>query len=466
MSHNRLDTIIRGASVITGDGATFLENACIGIGEGRIAFVQPGNMSVNVDEVDVIEAHGYTVIPGVINAHAHGCVSGPSMPSGSFPVDRDAILWNRNRHLLEGTTTLLNVCGLALPEEAFAGNPHPLDVQISTAHTPSNIEAALAIDGAGLSERHRHASIDDALSQGAKALGEVGGGQTLGGGAQEYRFIPEAMKRVTGREVSPLVSRQLRNAVVGRYLRVEDGVSDGELQAILDECGLSDVCSARTVRQIILASVMPPVDLALRGFEEVAREAARVAFPAIFHNSAPSVERLIDVAEKYPNANIVAGHSNHPMFLPDESVSFARELRRRGVTVDVSTLDSIQTRWRNNPANFDALIDAGCVDTISTDYAGGHWDSILVAIQRIVHKKQMSPAAAVALATGNVARAFPQLAGDRGLIEKGRRADLVIVDRVNLGRVRHVIIHGKVVVWNGTINGNGSGASPTTRRSH
>ncbi|MBB4403029.1 MULTISPECIES: amidohydrolase family protein [Rhizobium/Agrobacterium group] len=464
MSHNRLDRIIRGASVITGDGATFHGNASIGIGEGRIVFVQPGNVSVNVDEVEVIDAHGHTVIPGVINAHAHGCVSGPSMPSGSFPVDRDAILWNRNRHLLEGTTTLLNVCGLALPEEAFAGNPHPLDVHISTAHTPSNIEAALTIDGAGLSERHRHASIDDALSQGAKALGEVGGGQTLGGGAQEYRFIPEAMKRVTGREVSPLVSRQLRNAVVGRYLRVEDGVSDGELQAILDECGLSDVYSAQTVRQVILACVMPSVALALGGFEEVARESARVGFPAIFHNSAPSVERLIEIAEKYPNANIVAGHSNHPMFLPEESVSFARELRRRGVTIDVSTLDSIQTRWRNNPENFDALIEAGCVDTISTDYAGGHWDSILVAIQRIIHKKQMSPVAAVALATGNVARAFPQLAGDRGLIEKGRRADLVIVDRVNLGRVRHVIIHGKVVVWNGTINGNGSGTSTAERR--
>lgn len=196
------------------------------------------------------------------------------------------------------------------------------------------------------------------------------------------------MKRVTGQDVSALVSRQLRNAVVGRYLKIEDGVSDGELQAILDGCGLSDSCDARTVRQVILDSVMPPVDLALSGFEEVAREAARVGFPAIFHNSAPSVRRLIEVAERYPNANIVAGHSNHPMFLADESVSFAHQLRRRGVTIDVSTLDSIQTRWRNNPANFDALIEDGCVDTISTDYAGGHWDSILLAIQRIVHKSR------------------------------------------------------------------------------
>lgn len=90
------------------------------------------------------------------------------------------------------------------------------------------------------------------------------------------------MKRVTGQDVSALVSRQLRNAVVGRYLKIEDGVSDGELQAILDGCGLSDSCDARTVRQVILDSVMPPVDLALSGFEEVAREAARVGFRRFF----------------------------------------------------------------------------------------------------------------------------------------------------------------------------------------
>ena len=463
MRYDGLDTIIRGCSVITGDGSTFLECASIGVRAGKIEFVQPGHVPVSCDAVEVIEANDYTVIPGVINAHAHGCIGGPSMPSGSCPIDMDAVAWNRNRHLLEGTTTLLNVCGLALPDEAAPRGAHPLDIYVSTSHTPSNIAAALAIDGAGLSERHRSASIDSALAQGAKALGEVGGGQTLGGGAQEYRFIPDAMKRAIGRDISPAVSRKLRNAVVGRYLKAEDGVSDGELRAILDACHLSDVCDASTVRQIILASVMPPVDIALRGFEEVAREAARVGFPAIFHNSTPSVQRLIDVAEKYPRAKIIAGHSNHPMFLPEESVAFARELQKRGVTIDVSTLDSIETRWRNSPGNLDALIEEGCVETISTDYAGGHWDSILVAIQRIVRKQQMSPVAAIALATGNVARTFPQMAGDRGLIEKGKRADLVIVDHVNFGRVRHVMIGGKIVVWNGAIISNVANGSAATQ---
>jgi adenine deaminase len=88
---------------------------------------------------------------------------------------------------------------------------------------------------------------------------------------------------------------------------------------------------------------------------------------------------------------------------------------------------------------------------ISTDFAGGHWDGILEAIHRIVRLKQLNTPAAIALATGNVARTFPQLAGDRGLIEKGKRADLVITDSVNLSRVRDVIVAGRHVVQNGRI---------------
>lgn len=446
-----MDTFIRGATIITGDGTSVIERADIVVSGSTIIDIPPGKLADAVDpaHVRVIDATGHTILPGIINAHTHGCIVGPSMPSGSVPLDKAQIGWNRNRHLIEGTTTLLNVCGLALPDEIYAGETHPLDIHVSTAHTRSNIEASLAIDGAGLSQRHLSSTIDEALAAGAKALGEVGGGQTLGGGAQEYRFIPEAFLRETGREISPQVARRLRNAVVGRFLRPEEGMSDDALQEELISCGLHDIVTVAQVRHIVVQSVMPSVDVALAGFEEIAVQSARTGYPAVFHNSAPSVERLLAVTGKYPAAKIVAGHSNHPMFLPDEAVRYACELRRRGAIIDVSTLDCPITRWRNDPANFDALVEAGCVDTISTDYAGGHWDSILSAVHRIIRKKQMSPAAAVALATGNVAKAFPQLAGDRGLIEKGKRADFVIVDSTNFSRVRHVVIKGALVVENG-----------------
>jgi imidazolonepropionase-like amidohydrolase len=403
--------------------------------------------------VNLIDASGCTIIPGVINAHAHGCIYGPSMPSGSVGLNDSEIEHNRNRHLLEGTTTLLNVCGLAFPDEIDLGSAtrHPMDIHMSTAHTESNIQAALAVDGAGLSTRHVQATVDQLLSQGAKALGEVGGGQTLGGGAQEYRFIPEAIERETGFKINPAMARRLKNAVLGRYLNPEDGLSDGDLTGELDNCCLAGMVQVKQIRTIVTNSVMPSVSKALAGFEEIARESARVEYPAIFHNAAPTARRLIELAEVYPAARIIAGHSNHPSFLPDEAVAIAGKLRDRGAAIDVSTLDCITTRWRNDATNFDALIESGLVDTISTDFAGGHWDGILEAIHRIVRKKQLSIPAAVALATGNVARIFPQLAGDRGLIKRGKRADLVVADSANLGRIRDVFIAGRPVVRNGRI---------------
>ena len=237
----------------------------------------------------------------------------------------------------------------------------------------------------------------------------------------------------------------------GPQLATAEGLSNLKLTNELECCGLSGLADADRVRDIITRSVMPPVALSLAGFDEIAREAERLGYPAIFHNAAPSAKRLIAAVEKHPKARLVAGHSNHPSFLPEEAVSIAENLRGKGAIIDVSTLDCIGTRWRNDPSNLDALIDAGCVDTISTDFAGGHWDGILEAIQRMVRKKQLPVAEAVALATGNVARVFTQMAGDRGLIEKGMRADLIVVDHVNLSRVRHVVIAGRIVVRNGRL---------------
>jgi adenine deaminase len=69
----------------------------------------------------------------------------------------------------------------------------------------------------------------------------------------------------------------------------------------------------------------------------------------------------------------------------------------------------------------------------------------------MVRKRQLLLPGAIALATGNVSKTFPELAADRGLLEKGKRADLVIVENHNLGRVRHVVANGELVVFNGAM---------------
>ena len=444
--------LIANASLITGDGHSFAERGFVRIRRGQI--VQVGEQDPDMAGGEqIIDAKGCTIVPGIINAHAHGCVAGPSMPSGSAPIATTDIEYFRNRHLLCGTTTLLNVCGLALPDEIEAddGKPHALDVHVTTAHSASNLAAAMIVDGKGLSERHRQATIDAMIERGAKALGEAGGGQTLGGGAQDYRFLPAAIEAATGLRMMPGDTRALKEAVLGRHLNGHDALDDAGLATLMRKLAIDGHISLKALRELVTQTVMPPVAVSLKGLEEIAAHSARLRLPAIFHNAAPTADLLVRLAEIYPQARIVAGHSNHPMFTPEEAIDTAIRLRERGATIDVSTLDCISTRWRNNPENLDALVEGGLVDTLSTDFAGGDWDSILSAIHRMIRKKQLSAPKAVALATGNVARVFPELAGDRGLIACGKRADLTICDSHNLSRVRHVLIAGKFAVYNGAI---------------
>lgn len=453
MSQIRPIAIINAARVITGDGVTSLERASVLLAAGRIeAVVQTERPSLSEDYA-LIDAAGCTVLPGLINAHAHGCVCGPTMPSGSASFDRQQIDYQKNRHLQSGTTTLLNVCGLALAEDVddIAQHPHPLDIHISTAHTPASLAAAQAADGSGLSPRHLAARIDHLLEAGAKALGEAGGGQTLGGGAQDYRFLPEAIEKASGLVVHPNLARKLKEAALGRRLDANSNPDGATLSSLLNDNGLEGHFTIESITSLVRKTVMTPVALARQGLAEIAAEAARTGMPAIFHNAAPTAAQLIELAGRFSTARMVAGHSNHPSFTRAEAVETAAALRALGVGIDVSTLDCISTRWRNGPDNLDCLVDSGLVDTISTDFGGGDWDTILEAIHRMICRKLLTPAAAIAKATGNVARIFPELAGDRGLIASGKRADIVISQSHNLARVRHVICRGRVVVKNGSI---------------
>lgn len=77
-----LDIVITDGSVITGDGKTVLERAVVGVAAGLIAGLGPVDAAACIDDGSTLrlDARGAIVLPGLINAHAHGCVHGPSMP--------------------------------------------------------------------------------------------------------------------------------------------------------------------------------------------------------------------------------------------------------------------------------------------------------------------------------------------------------------------------------------------------
>jgi imidazolonepropionase-like amidohydrolase len=95
------------------------------------------------------------------------------------------------------------------------------------------------------------------------------------------------------------------------------------------------------------------------------------------------------------------------------------------------------------------MFAAQVVVTISTDYAGGHHDPILLAIDRCAREGVVGLPAAVAMATANVADAIPGLASRRGRVVPGAIADLIVTDPAELTRVGIVMIGGRVVVRDG-----------------
>lgn len=110
----------------------------------------------------------------------------------------------------------------------------------------------------------------------------------------------------------------------------------------------------------------------------------------------------------------------------------------------------IHAYFPNHATTF-ALVAEGLVDLISTDYIGGYWDSILQVLQYFVEQKMLDIPRAISLATGNVCKAIPKVAPNRGLICEGNVADIAILNKKNISDVMTVIIGGKVVVENSMI---------------
>lgn len=457
-----MDLVIENATVITGDGKSVLPEASVWVEGDRIAGIEQGNGKAPAEtSARRIDGTGQYLIPGVINHHAHGVTGGP-FSTGAAPFSDEKLLRFADRHLLQGTTTVVNVCGFGTYDEHEAiAKRHPMNIKLATGHVPSNIKAAELVDGIGMTEKHKEARAEDLLDRGAVALGEIGAGGTLGGGAQDYKYIPKILKEETGIEIHPLQARSLKIAVLGKYMR-RDAFDKTRVTEVLEEIGLKGKLSVERAREIVEEITLPPVEYALLGFDEAVDISSRTGVPAVFHSTAVSAQRLLDLARASEDsqARLVAGHSNHNMFEVDEAVEMAQQMRDVGVVIDVSSLDCIITHWRNSTERLDALAREGLIDTISTDFAGGHWDSVLETAHWLVDRDYSSVPEAVAMATGNVAKVFDRAAPDRGLIEKGKVADLVLTDDKNLGRVETVIVGGQVVADGGWLRyDNGKGAN-------
>ena len=226
----------------------------------------------------------------------------------------------------DGETTVLNLCGFCLPREIELVIDHPLRILVGTSHLLSSFKAAQLVDGGGLSEDHYRCSAEGRLREGVTVIGEIGAGRTLGGGGQDFILIPRTIEHMTGRLITPDQARELKWAVLGKNLRL-DNFDAEKTEECLRILGLRDRLTAQDAKKAIGGLLLPPLQDALRGFEEAAVLSSATGSPAVLHTSPFSVSEIVRLAKKYPKARLIAAHCNQGDFETKDAIYWCKILR-------------------------------------------------------------------------------------------------------------------------------------------
>lgn len=442
--------LLKNGTVVTGDGTTLLERASVVVEGDKIVDVLERLDPVLEQNADqVYDCSGKAILPGMINHHQHGIVFGPVFASGAKPYDRERVMELLDRNLLQGHTTVMNVDGFATMDEVReTQKAHPIRIKTATTHAPVNLEAGLRCDGAGLEEKHRTMTVERMLEEGAICIGEVGGGHTLGGGGQDYLYIPRAVKEATGREIDYLQARAMKLSVLGRFIEESYCERERVAQALRDH-GLDSFLTPEQTRDIVYRTTMASVKVALEGYREAAVLAKKLDVPLMIHNAPTSMKVVHEVALMGVR-RLIAAHSNY-LYTLEECVENTRKLRQYpGVIIDAAVHDPFGAkRLVAVPDNLFAFFREGLADVISTDFAAGSFDSMLEAMQHGVEGGFITLPKAIALGTKNVAGAIPGIAPNIGLVQKGYTADLLITAFPDISRVETIFIGGGIVARDG-----------------
>ncbi len=445
--------IFKNGTVVTGDGKTVLEKANVIEADGLIMDVNlyyDENLESYAEEV--IDCEGKCVMPGMINHHQHGITFGPMFASGCVNYGKDFIMDHLDRSLLQGHTTVLNIDGFVTMDEVKeTQKEHPIRIKAATTHAPTNYHAGELCDGKGFLPKHKEMTVEKMLSEGAVCIGEVGGGHTLGGGGQDYLYIPRAVKERKGKDIDYLQARAMKLSVLGRY--IEESYYDRDRVAeALKEAKLDSFLTPEETKEIVYKTTLASVKVALDGYREAADLAKRYDVPLMIHN-APTSKYIVHEIAKMGLNTLICCHSNY-LFTKDESVENGRYLKQfPGVILDAAVHDPWGAKALvATPENLFAFYENDLVDIISTDFAAGKSDSMLEAIQHAaMEEKLVGLAKAVRQGTSRVAEVLPRLAPNLGLLKKSYTADIVVTEYPALKNVERVYIGGQLVAKDGKV---------------
>ena len=439
---------------MVGDERTMVKRGTLVIEGDRVAGVEERWDPVAETDATVVDVTGCVVMPGLINCHVHGVAPGPLFPSAAAAPSETAWRSQLDAHLLAGTTTVLSLCGFVTMDQiADADRRHPVNVRASTGHTPSAVRAARAADGAGMTDEAASLTAEQMLEAGAVALGEFGAGHTLGGGGQDAYYIPRAFERATGVRVDVHQARAIKEAALGRHIRADE-YDAGGMAVALHNAGLGGKLTLQQARELVNSCVMPSFAPAIESLREGAELSVELGVPALLHSASATHDVMRQIARRYApqGARLIACHSNHDTFTPDEAVGLASELSALGCVIESCTFDLLYGRTQvRTREHWDRLLDTpGLVDVLATDYGDeGRPDPLIAGVQDAARRTGLG--VAVAMASSRVASAIPGVAPARGLLQAGRIADIAVAREEELRDVRHVFAAGRHVVREGTL---------------
>jgi imidazolonepropionase-like amidohydrolase len=402
---------INNATVIDGTGRPPLPHHDVLIAADRIAAVGPVG-SFSAGAAQGIEASGITVLPGLINMHAHVCMSGEPRrvrPEGSSrsglsaePVEIQLLRAVRNAHvsLASGVTTIRDLGGTgrltqtlrdAIAQGIIVGPRLVSSGRIITTTAGHGWSHGRRADNADELRKAARLSVEEGVD--VLKVAASGGGGTPGSNvaaaqysAGELRVLVDEGRRLGKRVAAHAIGTQaIRNCV-------EAGIDT------IEHCGWMGLDGSLDVDEVAIGSML---------------EHGTMVVPTLTVWYRAAYDRFDDMSEDRKRMRAVR----------DERAAAWERMHRAGV------------RFATGP-------DTGIHDT--------YWDNFVWELELMVEQMHVSPMDAIVAATANGARGLG-MDDELGTIAPGKLADLLLVhgdpatDIRALRRVERVFRAGRPV---------------------
>ncbi|CDZ27585.1 alpha-D-ribose 1-methylphosphonate 5-triphosphate diphosphatase [Neorhizobium galegae] len=248
-----------------------------------------------------------------------------------------------------------------------------------------------------------------------------------------------ARYEITNIGAAPTLERLLRADEIDMVSLTDHTPGQGQynniaayVASISERRAISEEMAAEIVQKRIAMRNNPQIEVKLK---EIVSLALKHRLSLASHDD-DSVEK---VAEMFDLGVTI---SEFPVTLPA-----AEEARRRGLWTLMGAPNAL--RGKSMSGNLSALdaAKAGLLTVIAADY---HPAAFVPGVFKLADVSEGGLPAAVAMATGNAARSAGLT--DRGEIAVGQRADLVVVEKGDVHRIRATFRAGRFVYSDGTLH--------------